>query len=223
MAVRILYTGSLILITQGLWIVKLLIATQNKGKVREYQQLLGSSEWQIIGLEAVGLAGMDVEETGSSFEENAIIKAKAYAEASGLLALADDSGLVVDALDGRPGIYSARYGGQKDDAARRHYLLNEMQSIPPQERSAHFICVLAIFDPHSGQLYTVAGRCDGHVVTEERDGGHGFGYDPVFQPDGYDRTFAELTGDEKHRISHRGKAVAQLPAVLQQIRSAQAR
>jgi hypothetical protein len=85
MAVRILYTGSLILITQGLWIVKLLIATQNKGKVREYQQLLGSSEWQIIGLEAVGLAGMDVEETGSSFEENAIIKAKAYAEASGLL------------------------------------------------------------------------------------------------------------------------------------------
>lgn len=202
--------------------MKLLIATQNKGKVREYQQLLGDSEWQIIGLDAVGLAGMDVEETGSSFEENAIIKAKAYSQASGLLALADDSGLVVDALDGRPGIYSARYGGQKDDAARRRYLLNEMQPIPLEQRTAHFICVLAICDPHGGQIYTVEGRCDGHVLTEERDAGQGFGYDPLFQPVGYALTFGELSSDEKHRISHRGRAVAQLPAVLQRIRSTHA-
>jgi XTP/dITP diphosphohydrolase len=202
--------------------VKLLIATQNKGKVREYQELLGNSEWQIIGLDAIGLGGMDVEETGATFEENAILKAKAYAEASGLLALADDSGLVVHALDGRPGVYSARYGGQKDDAARRRYLLNEMQAIPQEERSAHFICVLAIFDPDSEAIYTIEGRCDGQVLMEERDGGHGFGYDALFQPEGMEKTFAELPGDEKHRISHRGRAVAQLPVVLERIRSARA-
>lgn len=200
--------------------MQLLIATQNKGKIREYQELLGSSAWQIIGLADVGLHTMDVEETGSTFEENALLKARAYAEASGLLALADDSGLVVHALDSRPGVYSARYGNQKDDAARRAYLLNEMSSIPPAERSAHFMCVIAIYDPANGASYVVEGRCDGVILTEERDGGHGFGYDALFQPDGLQKTFAELPGDQKNSISHRGRAVAQLPQVLERIRAA---
>lgn len=197
--------------------MELLIATQNKGKVKEYQRLLADLGWNIIGLADVGLSKLDVEETGTTFAENALLKARAYAEASGKIALADDSGLVVDALDGRPGIYSARYGTPDlDDAGRRHYLLNEMADIPQDERTARFMCVIALYDPETETSATVEGACEGYILETERDGGKGFGYDAIFQPAGFEKSFAEISQDEKNRISHRGEAAKKLPPVLAQ-------
>ncbi|MEL6402944.1 MAG: RdgB/HAM1 family non-canonical purine NTP pyrophosphatase [Chloroflexota bacterium] len=195
--------------------MELLIATQNKGKVKEYQRLLADLEWTIMGLDEVGLGKLDVEETGTTFEANALLKAKAYAEASGKIALADDSGLVVDALDGRPGVYSARYGTPDlDNAGRRAYLLDEMTDIQPEQRTARFMCVIAIYDPKTDKSATTAGACEGVILQEERDGGKGFGYDAIFQPEGFDKSFGEITQEEKNRISHRGVAVKKLPPIL---------
>ncbi len=195
--------------------MELLVATQNQGKVKEYQRLLSDVSAEIIGLHDIGLGDLDVEETGTTFEENALLKAQVYAEASGKIALADDSGLVVDALDGRPGVYSARYGRPEfDDAGRRAYLLEEMQAIPMADRTARFRCVIAVYDPESKQSYTVDGACEGVILTEERNAGKGFGYDALFQPIGYDKTFAELEPEEKNSISHRGQAAKKLPAIL---------
>jgi len=195
--------------------MKLLIATGNAGKLREYRRMLQNLDFEIVGLEDVGLKGLDVEETGMTFIENAILKAEAYGAASGLLTLADDSGLVVDALDGRPGVYSARYGGAGlDNAGRRAYLLQEMATVPETERSARFVCVIALHHPEKGETHTTEGTVEGRILQEERDAGTGFGYDPVFQPDGYDLSFAEMPADEKNRISHRGRAAAQVPGVL---------
>lgn len=198
--------------------MEILIASQNKGKIREFQEILSSLGYQVMGLAELGLGDMDVEETGATFEENAILKAEAYGKASGKLAVADDSGLVVDALDGRPGVYSARYGNVPTEAGRRAYLLNEMRDIPQEKRSAHFISVLAVYDPRDSKIYTIEGRVDGQILFEERDTGNGFGYDPLFLPDGFSQTFGEMTGEEKHKISHRGRAVAQLPELLAKIR-----
>lgn len=197
----------------------LLIATQNQGKLREYQRILGDAGINVIGLKDVGLGDLDVEETGTTFAENAVLKAKAYAEASGKLALADDSGLVVDALHGEPGVYSARYGDASfDDAGRRKYLLEKMQDVSENERSARFKCVIALYDPTSEQVHTVDGACEGEILLEERDAGKGFGYDALFQPDGFTKSFAELEADEKNRISHRGQAAKKLPEILAQLK-----
>jgi non-canonical purine NTP pyrophosphatase (RdgB/HAM1 family) len=198
--------------------MEILIASQNKGKIREFQELLTSLGYEVIGLVDIGLGEMEVEETGTTFEENALLKARAYGEASGKLAVADDSGLVVDALEGRPGVYSARYGNVPSEAGRRAYLLNEMKDIPEAERSAHFISVIAVYDPKDGQSYTIEGRVDGQILFEERDSGQGFGYDSLFLPDGFSQSFGEMSAEEKHKISHRGRAVAKLPELLRKIR-----
>jgi len=199
--------------------MEILVATQNQGKLREYQRLLADGEVTLIGLEVVGLDKLDVEETGSTFEENAILKAHTYAQASGKITLADDSGLVVDALDGRPGVYSARYGKPGlDDAGRRAYLLEEMQGIPPENRQARFVCVIAVHDPQTKQTRTVRGTCEGQILQAERDSGRGFGYDALFLPDGCQQSFAEMEAEAKNRISHRGNAAAKLPALLQDFR-----
>lgn len=196
----------------------LLIATQNQGKLREYRRILEDMNINIIGLDELGLGEMEVKETGTSFEQNAILKAKAYAEASGKLSLADDSGLVVDALNGEPGVYSARYGDKSfDDAGRRKYLLEKMRDIPQSDRSARFKCVIALYDPTKQEIYTVEGTCEGQILLEEHDAGRGFGYDALFRPDGFERSFAELEADEKNRISHRGQAAQKLPEILKQI------
>lgn len=198
--------------------MKLLIATQNPGKVREYQHLLADLPLEILGLRDVGLADMDVDENGDSFEANALIKAQAYAEAAGVMALADDSGLVVDALDGQPGIYSARYGGPGlDNAGRRALLLQEMASVPDPERTARFMCVIAVVDPHEAQVITAEGRCEGMITTTERDLGKGFGYDALFQPEGHALTFGEMADEQKDTISHRGLAVQALIPRLRDI------
>ena len=197
--------------------MKLLVATQNKGKVKEYQHMLANiDDLEIIDLNAVGLGHMDVEETGTAFEENARLKAQAYANASGLLTMADDSGLVVDALDGRPGIYSARYGGVGlDDVGRRHKLLTDLAHIPQDKRSARFVCVIALVNPIMKRFEIMRGICEGSITFEERDNGKGFGYDPIFQPTGYERTFGELDAQTKNSISHRGQAARKLLAYLQ--------
>lgn len=200
---------------------QLLIATQNPGKVREYQELLPADRipgWEIIGLADIGLNTLDVDETGNTFEENAILKARTYAQASGLLTLSDDSGLAVDALDGAPGIYSARYGGPGlDEAGRRAHLLRALAGVPDAQRTARFVCVIALFDPQNEQVYTTSGKVEGHLLHEERGSG-GFGYDPLFVPEGHTQTFGELPADIKHASSHRGVAAQQVPAILTQLR-----
>lgn len=197
--------------------MRLLVATQNKGKVAEYQNLLADLDCEIVGLGDIGLGNLDVDETGTTFEENAIIKARAYAEASNMLTLSDDSGLVVDALDGEPGIYSARYGGAGlDDGGRRRLLLSNLLGVSDEKRTAHFACVIAVVDPQTDAAYTAYGQVDGHIMTEER-GNSGFGYDPVFRPLGESRTFGQMDAAEKDPISHRGVAAQQLPAILAQI------
>jgi XTP/dITP diphosphohydrolase len=195
--------------------MQLLIATQNKGKLREYRRLLADTPFEIVGLDEVGLGSLDVEETGSTFAQNALIKAKAYAEAAQKLTLADDSGLVVDALDGRPGVYSARYGPPGLDVpGQRAHLLDEMNDVPAEERSARFVCVIAVYHPATQQSETVRGTVEGQILFEDHDDGYGFGYDPIFQPEGYDQSFGQIAPDEKNRISHRAKAAAKLPPLL---------
>jgi XTP/dITP diphosphohydrolase len=202
--------------------MKLLIATQNKGKRKELQHLLGDTmvgdaPITLLMPSDVGLEGLNVEETGSTLGENAILKVKAFSQSSGLYAIADDTGLYVDALDGRPGIYPARYGGPGLDAAgRRQKLLDELAGVPLEARTARFECVVALTNPDTGMTVTVQGVCHGRIAEAER-GGAGFGYDSVFIPNGYTQTFAEIADtDEKHKdeISHRGDAVRKILPTL---------
>ncbi len=180
---------------------ELLIATHNPGKAREIAELLRPYVGTFYSAAELGLP--EPEETGATFEENAVLKARAAAESSGKLALADDSGLAVTALDGDPGIYSARWGGPEKDfdlAMRKvHEALGDAE-----DRSATFICVLAMAWP-DGRIETFEGSVEGQITWPQR-GDKGFGYDPVFVPDGYDITFAEMEPEEKHRISHRARA-----------------
>lgn len=197
--------------------MKLLIATTNAGKVREYQTLLADPDLPLtlLSLHDVGLQSMDVEESGDTLEANASLKARAYAQASGLHVLADDTGLFVDALGGAPGVYPARYGGPGlTMAQRRAKLLGELTDTPNDERSARFMCVIAMGDPQTGGVQTVSGICEGRIAMVDDDGGQGFGYDSLFIPRGYDMTWSYVPLDEKNRISHRGQAVQKLIPLL---------
>jgi XTP/dITP diphosphohydrolase len=185
---------------------KLLVATNNPGKIDEYGELLAGLPAEITFPTREGL-DLEVDESGASFEENARIKAVAYAQASGLLTLADDSGLEVDALGGAPGIRSARFAGPTaDDTDRYRKLLTALADVPQGQRSAHFRCVVAVALPE-GPVHTACGVCEGEIGFAPR-GQHGFGYDPVFVVYGYDgQTMAELPPDLKNRISHRARAL----------------
>jgi XTP/dITP diphosphohydrolase len=196
---------------------KVLVATGNPGKVREYRDMLNDLALEWLSLKDVGLDQMEVEETGSTFAENAILKARAYHAASGgLLTLADDSGLEVFALNGAPGVYSARYGAPEVSTEQGRYqkLLATLADIPAEGRGARFVCVIAILA--AGQeVMTVEGHLEGSIGWEAR-GSHGFGYDPVFvMPDG--RHLAELLPEEKNPISHRGVALQKALPLLRQI------
>jgi XTP/dITP diphosphohydrolase len=197
-------------------VTRLLIATNNPGKVREYEELLGDLPFEITFPGQEGLS-LDVDESGATFQENARIKARAYARASGLLTLADDSGLEVDALGGAPGVHSARYGGPgATDADRYRKLLAALQDVPVGQRSARFRCFIALAQPR-GQIQTAEGTCEGEIGFEPR-GEHGFGYDPVFVVEGYGgQTMAELPPDLKNRISHRARAAAAARPILVKI------
>ena len=189
--------------------IRILLATRNRGKLIEFQQLLGDFPAQLLTAEDVGLDELDVDETGDTLLENASLKAAAYGEASGLPTVADDTGLFVDVLGGLPGIFPKRYGGPAK-------LLAALEGVPAPRR-AYFECVIALWTP-DGPIQHVTGTCHGQIIEEMR-GEHGFGYDPIFQPDGYDETFAELGEEIKNPISHRGLATAAILPVLGQLAS----
>lgn len=191
---------------------KLLLATNNKGKVREYKSLLQGIPFQIVTPFEIGIT-TEVKETGNSFEENASLKASTLAKESGLLALADDSGLEVDALNGEPGVLSSRYAGEKaSDRDRIEYLLLRLKDIPGDKLAARFRCVIAIATP-DGKVELCSGECAGFITTEPR-GYNGFGYDPVFYVPELGKTMAELPPEQKNRISHRARAAEKARQVL---------
>lgn len=188
----------------------LVVASRNPKKVQELQRLLEGLPYLVQSLAAY--PGMpEVVEDGATFQENARLKALAAASYTGELAIADDSGLEVDALGGEPGVLSARYSGVDDpqarDAANNALLLERLCGVPHARRTARFVCAVAVADP-TGVLWEGAGYVEGRIATEERGPKDAFGYDPIFLPEGSDRTFAEMTAEEKDAISHRGRALA---------------
>lgn len=194
---------------------RLLVATHNMGKVREYRHLLADLPLEVTYLDREGI-DFDVEESGQSFRENAVLKATIYAKATGLWTWADDSGLEVDALDGAPGIRSSRYAGPgASDEVRTSKLLGELRAVPWEERTARFRCVVAVATPQ-GDVHTANGRCEG-VIGFEPLGHHGFGYDPVFFVPQFGRTMAELDPGLKNEISHRALAARAAKKLLCQM------
>lgn len=195
---------------------RLVLATRNKGKIREIRELLTGLPVELVGLDQYPDAP-EVDETGTSFAENAILKAKTIAEFTGELTLADDSGLEVDYLGGEPGIYSARYGEPGwNDIQRYQYLLEKLTGVPEAKRTARFHSVVAVYDPSRSSLETAEGTVPGVISLEPR-GNQGFGYDPVFNLPEYGRSMAELSEEEKNQVSHRGRAIVNLRPRLAEI------
>jgi XTP/dITP diphosphohydrolase len=186
---------------------ELLVATGNAGKVRELSQLLSGAPLRLRLLSEFGGVA-EPEETGTTFAENATLKALYYSAHAGLLTLSDDSGLAVDALGGAPGVYSARYAGAHATYAERMArLLAELDATGDADRRARFVCVIAVADPSAATVETFEGACEGRIARAPRGEG-GFGYDPLFIPDGHERTFGELPEEVKHSLSHRARALA---------------
>jgi len=191
---------------------KLLLATTNRGKIGEYRRLLSGLPFELVTPDEIGI-DIHVEESRPSYEENASIKARAYAAASHLITLADDSGLEVEALNGAPGIRSARAAGKTaGDKDRIEHLLARLKAVPLEKRTAHFKCVIAIATPE-GRTELCYGECSGLIALEPR-GENGFGYDPVFYLPEFKRTMAELPLDLKNQISHRGRAAHEAYGIL---------
>jgi XTP/dITP diphosphohydrolase len=187
---------------------EIVIATKNKGKAKEFEKLFSAHGFQVKTLLDYPEIE-EVEETGTTFEENAVLKAEAVSKQLNRAVIGDDSGLIVDALEGRPGIYSARYAGaEKSDEANLVKVLNELNHIPDEKRTARFYCALAVAIPGQS-TYTVCGTCEGEILKEKR-GTNGFGYDPIFYVYEKKRAMAELSSEEKNSISHRAKALEKL-------------
>ncbi len=184
-------------------IEKLVVASHNQGKIDEIKRMMAPFKVDVVSARDLELP--DVEETGTTFRENAALKANQLSEISGLPCLADDSGLCVDALGGRPGVYSARYAGPERDFDRAmEYLIEELRNSGSNDWSAHFSCVLALKIP-GRECRFFEGKVEGEIVSE-KSGHNGFGFDPIFKPHGFDKTFANFTAEEKAKISHRGRA-----------------
>ena len=191
--------------------MRFVLATHNPGKLREMGEILKDFGIEVVSPRDLGIT-VDVEETGTTFAENAMLKAKAICKAAGLPAIADDSGLCVDALNGAPGVYSARYGGEGlDDKGRYMLLLSSLRGAPT--RAAHFACAVACAFPN-GDTLTAEGRCDGSIAYAPLGEG-GFGYDPVFLLPGTGKTFGQLTQEEKSAVSHRGRALKDFAGKLE--------
>jgi XTP/dITP diphosphohydrolase len=194
---------------------EVIIATKNPGKAREFEHIFaprGIAVRTLLDYPEIE----DVEETGTSFEENATLKAEAVSKQLNKMVIGDDSGLMVDALEGRPGIYSARYAGEpKNDQKNLEKVLQELQGVSEENRTARFYCALAVAVPGK-ETITVAGTCEGRIIQEQR-GTNGFGYDPVFYVPEKGWTMAELSSDEKNKISHRANALKKLEGMLDSI------
>ncbi|MFI3313477.1 MAG: XTP/dITP diphosphatase [Eubacteriales bacterium] len=180
------------------------LASQNQGKLKEMSAILGEMDIQVVLQSQVGV-DIEVEETGTTFAENALLKAKAVMEATNMVAIADDSGLSVDALDGAPGVYSARFGGCNTDEERVSLMLQKMESVPTEKRTARFTSNITCCYP-DGRVISAEGTCEGTITTEPAGDG-GFGYDPIFYYEPLGKTFSELTAQEKNKISHRSVAL----------------
>jgi len=195
---------------------KILIATKNKGKINEFRDFFQQFDIEVESLLDLVSLIPDIAETGSTFEENAAIKAEETADLLNQPVLADDSGLMVDALNGEPGIYSARYAGEeKNDQENNKKLLKKMENTAENLRTASFVCVLAIAHPSKETIFRT-GYCNGKIAFSPK-GANGFGYDPLFIPDGYDLTMAELSPQTKSKISHRSQAIKKLEEWLTEI------
>lgn len=192
--------------------MKFIIATNNQKKLKELERILNPLGINAVSAKDEGISLDDVEETGTTFAENAYLKAEAAFIKTGLPSVADDSGLCVDALDGRPGIYSARYAGEKaTDGDKNNKLLSELNGVSEKDRTAHFTCAICCILPDGAKI-EVEGRCEGSIAFEPHGNG-GFGYDPIFKFG--DKSYAELSSDEKDAVSHRGKALRKLKAELE--------
>ena len=197
--------------------MKLLLATRNRNKVLEMQHALESTGWQVTMLSDIAGAP-DVEEDGTTFQENALKKARSAAQFSKFWTLAEDSGLEIDPLGGEPGVKSARYAGEgASDADRIRKVLDRLTSVPDERRIARFRCAMCLIEP-AGNENCFEGRCEGRIAQSSR-GSSGFGYDPIFIPDGYDQTFAELGLGVKGKMSHRARAMQQVITFLRQTES----
>ena len=196
--------------------MKIVVSTKNNHKVQELKKMLNMTEVELYTMSDYGL-DLDIEENGNTFEENAMIKAKALYNAlndKSIIVIADDSGLCVDALNGRPGIFSARYSGG-DSKANNEKLLSELKNVKPLERGAHFVCSIAVVTDGVEKNFT--GKCYG-LIDKEEHGENGFGYDPLFYFPATQKTFAEMTADEKDKVSHRANAVKLLKEWLEKIK-----
>ncbi|ACL70287.1 XTP/dITP diphosphatase [Halothermothrix orenii] len=192
--------------------LKLLVASGNQGKIREIKKYLNDLDIEIVGLDDFSLP--PVEEDGETFYENALKKARTRARETGLLTLADDSGLEVDYLQGKPGVYSARYAGAgASDEDNNKKLLEELKGVPAGQRGARFKCVMVLYDPELGEDISVTGSCEG-IIMEKPRGDNGFGYDPLFYVPEYGKTMAELTLETKNKISHRARALSKIKKVI---------
>lgn len=192
---------------------ELIFASHNKGKIKEIKELLAPLNIAVKTSDDIEIP--DVEETGTTFAENSLLKSSAIAKITGIACIADDSGLCVDALNGAPGVYSARYAPNRDFNKGMDKLLTEMKESANKSRSAHFSCVISLAYP-DGKYEIFEGRVDGHIA-EKKQGNGGFGYDPLFIPDGFDKSFAELGSEVKNNISHRARAMQKLLAYLKSL------
>jgi len=192
---------------------KFIAATKNKGKIHEISEILKDFPYEVLSMESLGI-DIDIEETGSTFEENALIKAKEINRITGEIVMADDSGLEVDFLNGAPGIYSARFAGENaTDEEKNRKLLHLLKDVPFDKRAARFVCVIAVVFPDKSS-FTVRGTCEGYI-SHKPEGNNGFGYDPIFYVPEYQMTTAQMASEMKHKISHRGKALRLMVDELQ--------
>ncbi len=189
--------------------MKIIAASQNPHKIREIDAITGRFGLKLCSMKEAGLGELEIEENGSSFEENSLIKAEAIVGLTGEAAIADDTGLMIDALDGAPGVLSARFSGEHgNDARNREKVLALMKDVPPEKRTARFVCVITYLEPE-GRKIVAKGTCEGYITEEER-GDQGFGYDSIFRPLGFDATFAQMTPETKNSMSHRARALEAL-------------
>jgi len=191
---------------------KIVFATANEGKVKEIKEILKDFPIEVVSMKEMGITA-DIEENGTTFEENSLIKARALVKLTGLPALADDSGLEVDYLNGEPGIYSARYLGRDTDYDyKNNYIIDKLSGAKGEERSARFVCVISLVLP-DGREFVERGVVEG-LIGYEQKGENGFGYDPIFYLPEYGKTSAEIPPEEKNRISHRGKALTAMKKLI---------